>query len=202
MFDLDSGLPAEVVPLAWLLGVWEGTGVLAYRVGDDVIEREFGQRVAFTHDGGPHVQYAATSWLLDDGVAPEDRVPLYSELGYWRLARPLGVGDPGPGLLPRDGASRYASADDVETLRNAQGSFDLEVAIVQQGGVAELYLGTIAGARVDLGTDAVVRSAGAKEYAAATRLYGLVDNHLLWAWDIAALGQDLRTHASGRLART
>ena len=34
-----------------------------------------------------------------------------------------------------------------------------------------------------------------------TRLYGLVEEHLLWAWDIAALGQDLRTHASGRLAR-
>jgi hypothetical protein len=47
----------------------------------------------------------------------------------------------------------------------------------------------------------VVRTASAKEYAAATRLYGLVDDHLLWAWDIAALGQDLRTHASGRLAR-
>ena len=57
------------------------------------------------------------------------------------------------------------------------------------------------GPRIDLATDAVVRTAGAKDYAAATRLYGLVDGHLLWAWDIAALGQDLRTHASGRLAR-
>ncbi|MCU1527438.1 MAG: fatty acid-binding protein, partial [Frondihabitans sp.] len=32
------------------------------------------------------------------------------------------------------------------------------------------------------------------------RMYGLVENHLLWAWDIAALGNELRTHASGRLA--
>ena len=46
-----------------------------------------------------------------------------------------------------------------------------------------------------------MRTAGAKEYTAATRLYGLVENHLLWAWDIAALGQDLRTHASARLAK-
>ncbi len=67
--------------------------------------------------------------------------------------------------------------------------------------MSELYLGTVDGPRIDLGTDAVMRSATAKEYAAATRLYGLVDDHLLWAWDIAALGQDLRTHASGRLAR-
>jgi hypothetical protein len=26
MFDFDAGLPAEIVPLSWLLGVWEGTG--------------------------------------------------------------------------------------------------------------------------------------------------------------------------------
>ncbi|EPR76290.1 hypothetical protein ADILRU_1424 [Leifsonia rubra CMS 76R] len=46
-----------------------------------------------------------------------------------------------------------------------------------------------------------LRTASAKEYTAATRMYGLVDAHLLWAWDITALGQDLRNHASGRLAR-
>jgi hypothetical protein len=45
------------------------------------------------------------------------------------------------------------------------------------------------------------RTAAAKEYSAATRIYGLVENRLLWAWDIAALGQDLRTHSSGSLDR-
>jgi hypothetical protein len=59
----------------------------------------------------------------------------------------------------------------------------------------------VKGPRIDLATDAVLRTANAKEYVAATRIYGLVDAHLLWAWDIAALGQDLRTHASGRLTR-
>jgi hypothetical protein len=199
MFDIDASLPAEIIPLSWLLGVWEGTGVIAYRVGDDLREHEFGQRVAFTQEGGRHVQYACSTWLLG-GEADEHRV-LFSELGYWRLSRPLGAADPGPGMLPGVGEPVFTSADAVETLRNPAGSFDIEVSILQPGGVSELYLGTVAGPRIDLGTDAVVRSASAKEYAAATRLYGLVDEHLLWAWDIAALGQDLRTHASGRLAR-
>jgi len=197
MFDIDASLPAEVIPLSWLLGVWEGTGVIAYQVGDDVREHEFGQRVAFTQDGGPHVQYACSTWLLGDDA----HGILFSEIGYWRLSRPLGAADPGPGMLPGVGDPVFTTADAVETLRNAAGSFDLEVSILQPGGVSELYLGTVDGPRIDLGTDAVVRSATAKEYAAATRLYGLVDDHLLWAWDIAALGQDLRTHASGRLAR-
>ena len=197
MFDLDAGLPAEIVPLAWLLGIWEGTGVLSYRVGDDVRESEFGMRLAFTQDGAPHVQYTCSAWQL----GAEYPVPYYSEIGYWRLSRPLGAGDPGPGMLPADSEPAFTTADAVETLRNAQGAFDLEVSIVQPGGVSEVYVGQVDGPRIDLATDAVMRTAGAKEYSAATRLYGLVDDHLLWAWDIAALGQDLRTHASGRLAR-
>jgi hypothetical protein len=46
-----------------------------------------------------------------------------------------------------------------------------------------------------------VRPASAKTYAAASRMYGLVEGHLLWAWDMAALGRDLAAHASARLAR-
>ena len=201
MFELDADLPAEVVPLSWLLGVWEGAGVVSYKIGDDVREHEIGQRLAFTQDGGPVVQYSCTTWLLDADDDARRRGPLFSELGYWRLARPLGSADPGPGMLPGLGEPVYTTAESVETLRNEAGSFDIEVSILHAGGVSELYLGTVAGPRIDLGTDAVVRSASAKEYSAATRLYGLVEDHLLWAWDIAALGQELRTHASGRLAR-
>jgi hypothetical protein len=72
---------------------------------------------------------------------------------------------------------------------------------VHADGVSELYLGQVRGPRIDIATDAVVRTAGAKVYTAATRMYGLVDQHLLWAWDIAALGAELGSHASARLAR-
>jgi hypothetical protein len=198
VFSLDAGVPAELVPLSWLLGVWEGSGVVSYKVGDRAHEHEFGQRIAFTHDGTPHVQYSCTTWLLEP---QDDPRVLFAEIGYWRIARPLGEADPGPGMLPGIGDPVFTTADSVETLRNAAGGFDLEVSILQPGGVSELYLGAVSGPRIDLGTDAVVRTSSAKEYAAATRLYGLVDDHLLWAWDIAALGQDLRTHSSGRLAR-
>lgn len=207
MFELDVDLPAELVPLSWLIGVWEGSGVIAYRVGDEVREHEFGQRVAFSHDGTPHLQYSCSTWLLPDAAAasegdePAQPRHLFSEIGYWRLGRPLGDADDGPAMLPGSGAPIFQTAEAVETLRNSRGAFDIEVLLVQPGGVSELYLGEINGPRIDLATDAVLRSSTAKEYAAATRLYGLVEDHLLWAWDIAALGQDLRTHASGRLAR-
>jgi hypothetical protein len=196
VFDLDSSVPAEIGPLSWLIGIWEGTGVVHYLVGEEVREYEFGQRVSFSQDGLPYLNYSSTTWLLD-----EAQTPLASETGYWRLSRTLGEGDPGPAMLPGVGERPFTTADAVETLRNDVGGFDIEVSLIHPGGVHELYLGRIKGPRIDMATDAVMRSATAKEYAAATRIYGLVEGALLWAWDIAALGQDLRTHSSGRLTR-
>jgi hypothetical protein len=196
MFDLGTTVPAEIGPLSWLLGIWEGSGVVHYAVGDDIREHEFGQRVSFSQDGLPYLNYSSTTWLLDEALTP-----LSIESGYWRLSRKLADGDPGPAMLPGIGERPFQTADAVETLRNEAGGFDIEVSLIHPGGVHELYLGRVKGPRIDLATDAVMRSATAKEYAAATRMYGLVEGALLWAWDIAALGQDLRTHSSGRLER-
>ena len=196
MIELDGSVPSELAPLSWLIGLWEGTGVVHYTIGDEVHEAAFGQRLTFTHDGLPYLNYASYTWLLDD-----DRTPHVSETGYWRLSRPADPGDVGPGMLPGVGPRPFTTAEQVETLRNANDAFDIEVNLVHPSGVTELYLGQIKGPRIDLATDAVVRTAGAKQYSAATRIYGLVENRLLWAWDIAALGQDLRTHSSGSLDR-
>lgn len=198
MFELPTDLPADLVPLSWLLGVWDGTGVIDYDTGDHHFTGEFQHRVSFSHDGGDHLNYSANAWLLrGDG----ERTPLVSEVGFWRLSRPAEGTDAGPGLLPPHDDPVARTVDDVEDLRNAQGGFDVEVSLVHADGVSELYLGQVKGPRIDIATDAVVRPAGAKPYAAASRIYGLVDDHLLWAWDIAALGGDLASHASARLAR-
>jgi hypothetical protein len=196
MIELDANIPSELVPLSWLIGLWEGTGLVAYKVGDETRELEFGQRLSFTHDGLPHLNYSSYTWLLDDTNTPH-----VTETGYWRLSRPAHPGDPGPGMLLGEGVTPYTTTRSVEALRNDDDGFDIEVTILHPGGVSELYLGQVKGPRIDLATDAVMRTATAKDYAAATRIYGLVEQHLLWAWDIAALGQELRTHASGRLAR-
>lgn len=199
MIELPTDLPADLGPLSWLLGIWEGTGVVDYDTGDRHYTGEFLHRVSFSQDGGSFLNYSADAWLIDPDD-PEARTKLVSEVGYWRLARPATDADAGPGLLPPS-ASVPRTADDIEKLRNAEGAFEIEVTIVHSDGVSELYLGQIRGPRIDIATDAVVRTAGAKVYAAATRMYGLVDQHLLWAWDIAALGRELGSHASARLAK-
>jgi hypothetical protein len=195
VLDIDPTLPAELGPLQWLVGDWEGTGHVQFSVGDDdVREHAFGQRVTFAHHGLPFLAYSAYAWLLDDELTP-----LAAESGYWSLARVADERDNGPGMLPPTAPPR--TVDDVEALRSADGGFEIEALIAHPTGVAELYLGRIDGPRVDLATDAVMRSPSAKAHTASTRMLGLVEGDLLWAWDLAALGQPLATHASARLSR-
>jgi hypothetical protein len=201
VLEIPTDLPADLVPLSWLLGVWEGTGVIDYEVGANRLNGEFAHRVSFSHDGGPYLNYSAEAWMLDDTADDGRGAGLVSELGYWRVARPVSDADAGPALLPPTAVAATRTADDVEKLRTAEGGFPLQVSLVHADGISELYLGQVSGPRIDIATDAIVRPEGAKEYGAATRMYGLVEGHLLWAWDIAALGTRLGAHASARLAK-
>lgn len=195
-FELPTDLTPELVPLSWLLGRWEGTGVLGYA---DEESQQFDQQITFTQNGLPYLSYTGESWLVDeDGRRLR---PLTRETGVWQLDRAQNDADPGPGMLPADIVPALRTADDVEELRNADGGFDIVATLVHPGGVSELYVGQIKGPRIDMSTDAVMRAPGAKDYRAATRMYGLVEGDLLWAWDIAAAGRPLQTHASGRLHR-
>jgi hypothetical protein len=77
----------------------------------------------------------------------------------------------------------------------------LEVLLAHPTGIVEIYVGEITGAKIELTTDAVVRTASAKEVTANHRLYGLVEGELMYAVDMAAMGQPLQPHLSGRLTR-
>jgi hypothetical protein len=165
---LDPDLPPPLVPLAWVVGVWAGAGVVGYPTMEDT---RFGQEVTFSHDGRPFLTYTSRTWLLDD---EGNRVrPLATESGYWR-----------PGA-PRDG-----------------GGTALEVLLAHPTGVVEIYEGVVDGPRITLTTDVVARTATAKEYTAATRMYGLVNGDLLWVMEMAAVGRPLKAHASAQLKRS
>ncbi|SFC26196.1 FABP family protein [Streptomyces aidingensis] len=81
MIEIPSGLRPELVPLAFLLGTWQGAGV-ADLPGEP--QCHFGQEMTFTHDGRDFLEYASHTWELDD----EGRKvrPLESEHGYWRVS--------------------------------------------------------------------------------------------------------------------
>jgi len=160
--EISADLPTELVPLAWLIGRWEGAGVVGYPTTESA---NFGQEVEFRHDGRPFLHYTSQAWLLDDAGAKVR--PLASETGYWR----------------------------------PQADGELEVLLTHPMGYVEIYVGTVDGPRVQLQTDLVARTPTAKEYTAASRMYGLVEGDLMWVLDMAAVGQPLQSHASAQLKR-
>ena len=77
----------------------------------------------------------------------------------------------------------------------------VEVVLSQPAGYAEVWYGKVTGARIELATDVVMRTASAPEYTAGQRLYGNVEGDLLYAYDMAAMGQALQPHLWARLQR-
>ena len=76
----------------------------------------------------------------------------------------------------------------------------LEVLLAHPAGYVEIWLGRVDGAKIEMHTDVVGRTGTAKTYTAGHRLYGLVDGDLMWAFDMAAVGQPLQPHLSARLS--
>jgi hypothetical protein len=151
-----------IAPLSFLLGRWEGAGVMGYPT---IQSRNYGEEITFSHTGKPFLIYSSRTWLLE----PDGSIGRLShmELGFWR---PLADGG-------------------------------LEALIVHPTGVSEVYIGTISGTKIEMATDAVVRTATAKEVTAGRRLYGLVGGDLAYAYDMAAVGQPLQPHLSAQLKR-
>jgi hypothetical protein len=149
-------------PLRFLLGRWEGAGVVGYPT---IQSTQFGQEITFSHNGKPFLIYASRTWRLgEDG---EIGGPLAMEVGFWR---------------PQPGG-------------------ELEVLLTHPTGITEIYLGQVTGTKVEMATDAVVRTSTAKEVTAGRRLYGLIGLDLGYAYDMAAVGRPLQPHVSGQLKR-
>lgn len=158
----DYDLHPSLVPLQFLLGRWEGAGVVGYPTIESV---NFGQEISFSHNGKPFLIYTSRTWLL--GADGSIGRPLAMETGFWR----------------------------------PQNDGRLEVVLAHPTGITEIYIGEQNGTKIELATDAVVRTETAKEVTAGRRLYGLIGADLGWAYDMAAVGQPLQSHVSAQLKR-
>lgn len=151
-----------IAPLSFLLGTWEGAGVVGYPT---IESANFGQEISFSQNGKPFLIYSSRTWLIEaDGTIGR---PLAMEVGFWR---------------PQPGG-------------------EVEVLLSHPTGITEIYLGRLDGTKIELATDAVVRTASAKEVTAGKRLYGLIGTDLGYAYDMAAVGQPLQPHVSAQLKR-
>ena len=80
MIEIPRDLHPDCVPIAWLLGRWEGAGVGDYPTIEGF---QFGQEITFGYTPGKtFLSYTSRSWILDaDGNLER---PAAAETGYWR----------------------------------------------------------------------------------------------------------------------
>ncbi len=132
-FTLDPDMPMELAPLAWLIGRWEGVGVVGYPTMES---RQFGQEIVCSHDGRPFLEWQSRTWSLDAEGNPA--TPMAVELGFWRpgpagevellLAHPTGIvelyyGDATPAKveLKTDGVLRSPRAKEYNAAHRLYG---------------------------------------------------------------------------------
>ncbi len=103
-------------------------------------------------------------------------------------------------ILDDDGARIRPAAFETGFWRPADPPA-VDLLLTHSSGFVEVWTGVADGPRISLQTDVVARTPTAKEYTAGTRVYGLVEGDLMWAFDMAAVGQTLQPHLSARLSR-
>ncbi|MCW2856666.1 MAG: hypothetical protein JWR52_2281 [Marmoricola sp.] len=105
-------------------------------------------------------------------------------------------------IIGSDGEHVREAAQETGFIR-PQPDGTLEVVMAHNLGFVEVWHGEIHPdqPRFEIVTDAVARTATAKEYTAGKRLYGYVEGDLLYAYDMAALGKELQPHTHARLTR-
>jgi hypothetical protein len=103
-------------------------------------------------------------------------------------------------VVDDEGQKVRDAAQETGFLR-CQEDGSVEMLLTHNTGFAELWHGQVDGAKLELKTDAVVRTETAKPYVAGHRLYGLVEGDLWFAFDMAAMDQELQPHLWGKLVR-
>jgi len=82
VLTIDENLHPDIAPLAWLIGRWEGAGVVGYPTMEE--SANFGQELVVEHDGRPFLSWTSRTWILDE--SGQKVRPSASESGYWRAA--------------------------------------------------------------------------------------------------------------------
>ncbi|MFJ9519143.1 FABP family protein [Kitasatospora sp. NPDC101801] len=171
MIEIPSDLHKDVVPLAFLLGTWEGAGVYDFPGTEKC---NFGQEIVFRHDTRAFLEFRSRSWVLDnDG---EKVRPLETEHGFWRITS------------NQHGTSGEREIE-VSSVRD-DGTVEIWYGKLHDGKP-----------QIDLATDAVARIEGAAPYTGGKRLYGMVAEELLWVGEKAAPEVPLRPYMSAQLRK-
>lgn len=127
------------------------------------------------------------------------------EIRFSHDGRPFVAYESRAWLIEEDGTPIRPGFREVGWIRpvmsDGRPTDEVEVLLSSPIGIMELHVGKVDGLKMELVSDAVVRTSTAKSVTAGHRLYGIVDGDLLYAQEMAAVGHPLTSHLSARLTR-
>ena len=126
--------------------------------------------------------------------APTGKPVLAYSSRTWWLGPPVPGRQEGEPLAAESGFWRIQPAGVVEVM------------LAHPFGIAEIYIGRVAGTRIELNENVLIRTRLARDVERSTRLYGLVEDDsggpdLAYAMDMEAGGKGPAPHLSARLRR-
>ena len=103
-------------------------------------------------------------------------------------------------IVDEHGEKVRDAAQEAGFLRCRPGG-DVELLLSHSSGISEIWYGKAADGKIELHTAGVSFTESAKEVTGGKRLYGNVEGRLLYAYDMAAVGQELQPHLWATLER-
>jgi hypothetical protein len=164
--------------------------------------------MAFTIPEGLHPDLNPLAWLVGTwrgkgfGEYPNmDRFEFAHEIVFSHDERPFLTYFSRTWIIDAKGDIIRPGSSETGFWRVREGNI-LEVTIAHSSGLAEGWLGRFDGPKIQLVMDHSYASPSAKPIQEGSRLYGLVEGELFFAYDIATDGYPLQAHLWSTLPRS
>lgn len=222
---LDTSLPRELYPLAWLVGTWSGQGA-GQVPGDDGEDSPTGrlieQEILAEPGEDASLNWTMRTWVLD-APAPVPPTAAFADAEADTDAAGADHGadeEPAQGaperrlLIEETGQWRVLGpvpGQDLEAAERAKPgtpealvSYALEAVLTPTAGQPMVYRGEVRGPRIQLATENLGSSFTPRQDGAevrAARMFGLVQGRLFWVDERATGAEELAPFLSAELDR-
>lgn len=186
-FEIPADLNPALMGVAWLIGTWQGNG--------------HGHWPADEPDAAAAAAEATVADVEGDRPRPEGDFTYGQRIDFTTNGGPFLHYHSQLFTLTEDGAPDRPLLTESGYWRPHPDA-SLEVLLASPEGWSEVWLGTITPGKIEMVTDAVMRTTTADvPYTGGHRLYGNVEGDLLWTFDRATTAHELQPYLWARLQR-
>ncbi len=185
--ETSGELAPENYPLAWLVGAWQGGGILQYT---QVSPTPYLHELVVTAPDSqvPYLSFTSKIWVATQEIDAVDKEASGQEV-YQALTKDY-LWSVANGFLR---VSPLAA-------NRSDGATEIEATLASPAGTAQIWFGITANNQAQLITEAVARSEAGAALSAAKIVTRRIGADLLYAYDMEAFGAEMQNYLAGKLS--